>query len=215
MGEPLGALYYALWQSVAEIHSNWREYVELFGTKPERIDLLNRAAPAFFAMLQDQLWEGSLLHLARLTDRSKTLNNKDKSNLTIHALPPLLSDVNLKAHVDSLIAIATNGTKFAQDWRNRHIAHRDLKLALNPSTKPLAEASRGKVNSALIALANVLNALENHYFQSEVGYRHIEQHGGAVSLIYLIDFGLRAQESQQNRILAGKLTPDDLVHREL
>jgi len=57
MGESLGALYSALWQAVATIHFYWKEYVELFGTKPERLGLLNRAAPAFFRMLQDELWE--------------------------------------------------------------------------------------------------------------------------------------------------------------
>jgi hypothetical protein len=44
MGEPLGELYSALWQSVAVIHLYWTDYVELFGTKPERIALLNQTA---------------------------------------------------------------------------------------------------------------------------------------------------------------------------
>ena len=61
MGEPLGALFSALWQEVAVLHFHWKEYVELFGTKPERIALLNRAAPHFFRMLQDELWESTLL----------------------------------------------------------------------------------------------------------------------------------------------------------
>ena len=60
-GEPLGALFSALWQEVAVLHFHWKEYVELFGTKPERIALLNRAAPHFFRMLQDELWESTLL----------------------------------------------------------------------------------------------------------------------------------------------------------
>ena len=29
MGEPLGELYLALWQSVAVIHLYWKDYVEL------------------------------------------------------------------------------------------------------------------------------------------------------------------------------------------
>jgi AbiU2 len=130
MGEPLGVLYSALWQAVTTIHFYWREYVELFGTKPERIDLLNRAAPTFFRMLQDELWESSLLHLARLTDPATSQGKADRSNLTIQALPALIADAKLKGEVDKLIAEAKKQTEFCRDWRNRHIAHRDLKLAV-------------------------------------------------------------------------------------
>ncbi len=41
MGEPLGVVYSALCQEVSLMHLEWNEYVELFGTKPERIVLLN------------------------------------------------------------------------------------------------------------------------------------------------------------------------------
>jgi hypothetical protein len=83
MGEPLGALYSALWQHFATTYTHWLEYVELFGKKPERIDLLNRAAPQFFRMIQDELWEISLLHLARITDAPLMAG---RTNLSIRAL---------------------------------------------------------------------------------------------------------------------------------
>lgn len=72
MGQELGALYSALCNELAVAHFYWHEYAELFGTKPERVELLNKAAPAFFRILQDELWEMSLLYLARLTDAPKT-----------------------------------------------------------------------------------------------------------------------------------------------
>jgi hypothetical protein len=68
MGEALGRQFAELWQEVAHLHAKWLEYVELFGSKPSRIDLLNRAAPAFFRTVQDVFWEDMLLHLSRLTD---------------------------------------------------------------------------------------------------------------------------------------------------
>ena len=48
MGEPLGKLYHALSNELAWHCLKWGEYVELVGTKPSRIDLLNRAAGGFF-----------------------------------------------------------------------------------------------------------------------------------------------------------------------
>jgi len=66
MGEPLGALYSALWQALATIHFHWQEYVELFGTKPERINLLNRAAPTFFRITFLQAEESGFKPVWRL-----------------------------------------------------------------------------------------------------------------------------------------------------
>jgi len=56
MGEELGTLYSALCQKLAIGYVYWPEYVDLFGTKSSRIDMLNQAAPMFFRMIQDELW---------------------------------------------------------------------------------------------------------------------------------------------------------------
>ena len=50
------------------------------------------------------------------------------------------------------IADALVATEFCRDWRNRHIAHRDLQLALKQGAEPLKPASRSKVREALEAL---------------------------------------------------------------
>ena len=68
MGEALGTLYPALCQEVALLFVVWQEYIELYGSKPSRVDLLNEAAPLFFRITQDSVWEGTILHIARLTD---------------------------------------------------------------------------------------------------------------------------------------------------
>ena len=39
MGEPLGKLYYGLYNEVVWLHNIWHEYVELFGAKESRVDL--------------------------------------------------------------------------------------------------------------------------------------------------------------------------------
>src|ERR1700731_4575430 len=53
MGERLGSQYSVLWNEVAILHFQWNEYVKLFGTKPQRVELLNQAASTFFRMVQD------------------------------------------------------------------------------------------------------------------------------------------------------------------
>jgi AbiU2 len=211
MGAPLGEVYSALWQEVAVAHFYWKEYVELFGTKPERITLLNETAPHFFHMLQAELWESSLLHLARLTDPASSFGKQDKSNLTIQALLALIEDAKLKETVSNLVAEAIKDTAFCRDWRNRHIAHRDLKLALEQPTIPLAEGSRAGVNKALRSMSAVLNALDGYYFQSETRFDLGAPIGGAVSLLYVLGIGSRARAAKQKRLEEGKPLHEDLV----
>ena len=215
MGNELGTLYTALWQALAGINIYWSEYKEMFGTKPERIDLLNRAAPAFFRMLQDELWDMALLHIARITDPAQSFGQRDKSNLTVQALPALIADPTLRANVTVLIAEAINQTEFCRDWRNRRIAHRDLKLALDQPTTPLASASRLQVNKALEALGAILNAMAAHYFDSETLFHNGVRIDGAVHLMYLLDDGLRAQEERTKRLASGKPLEADFKRRAL
>lgn len=156
-----------------------------------------------------------LLSLARLTDPSNSQGNPDRSNLTLQALPALIADVTLKRELDKKITEATQLTAFCRDWRNRRIAHRDLKLALDEPTKPLAEGSRAKVKDALKAVAEVLNTVEHHYCDSETGYDLGGPLGGAISLLYLLDDGLRVQEARQKRLEEGKPLENDFVARDL
>jgi hypothetical protein len=144
MGQALGEQYSALWQEVALLHVNWDEYVELFGTKPTRIELLNQAAPSFFRMIQDELWDTTLLGIARITDPPATAG---KANLTVQNLPGLIGDVKTKGVVDELVKTLLKETEFCRDWRNRRIAHRDLNIALAQPAAPLKDASRAQVNS--------------------------------------------------------------------
>jgi hypothetical protein len=212
MGQPLGEVYSALWQAVAIIFVYWKDYVELFGTKPERIDILNQAAPQFFRMLQDELWGMCLLHIARLTDPAVTAG---KANLTIRALPDLVTDAGLKAKVTALVSEALKATEFCRDWRNRLIAHSDLKLALEQPTKELANASRAQVQTALNSLANVMNALAGHYHRSETKFHMTARHNGAFTMLYVLNQGIKARDERAKRLESGKALEGDLDIEDL
>lgn len=96
MGEALGKQYSALFNEVAILHLYWKEFLELFGTNQKRIDRLNEAAPGFFRMLQDELFQTKIMHIARLTDPPKSAG---KENLTLQNLPTLVNDKDLKNHL--------------------------------------------------------------------------------------------------------------------
>jgi hypothetical protein len=207
MGAALGTQFYALWKEVVWLHWNWGEFVELFGSKPTRIELLNEAAPAFFRVIQDALWELTVLHIARLTDTPKS---RGRPNLTIRNLPDLVDDAAAKHAVAALIDTAVSKASFCRDWRNRHLAHRDLDLALNNrAAAPLEFASRERVKEALAAIAKVLNYLDGHYMDSETYFGGGPGIRNGVSLLHVLDAGLRAERGRAERLERGEFTEED------
>lgn len=213
MGEPLGKLYYALWHEVAWLHMEWGEYVELFGTKPSRLELLNKAAPRFFRIVEDSLWEGAILHISRLTDPPRSFGKR--KNLTIQMLPDLVDDDDVRKSVQDLVVAAKKRAEFCRDWRNRHIAHRDLELAVDEGVTPLTPASRRDVRDAIDSIDDVLNAVSSHYMKSITGFDVAERADGAVALLYVLDDGLRADAEREDRFRRREHRKEDLAIRDL
>ena len=211
MGDALGSQFSALWQEVVLVHMVWSEFVELYGTKPSRVEILNASASNFFYMAQQVLWESTMLHICRLTDPSLVAG---KTNLTVQNLYSLIPDAKLKAEVLQLVDAAILRSDFCRDWRNRHIAHRDLDLALGKSATPLATGTVKDTTSAIKALAEVLNAVESHYMDSQTAYDFAKPHNGAIALLYALDDGLKAKRGREERIQQGKILDADL-QREL
>lgn len=212
MGTELGAIYNALWQQLAWLHSKWAEYVDLFGTKESRVALMNEAAPRFFRIVQDSIWDDVLIHIARLTDPPKSAG---RANLTIQRLPALVGAA-VKAEVNGKIAVALTRSAFARDWRNRRIAHGDYELALDLSAAiPLAPASRQMVCEALESVCDVINAVGLHYLDSTSFFDSRSSHQGAVSLLHVIAAGLEAERERSARIQSGQIDLSELGPRDL
>lgn len=207
MGEDIGAVYSALWQEVASIHKKWGQYFQLFGTNPERIAVMNQAAPSMFRTVQDTLFENVLLHLARLTDPPRSTG---KTNLSLHHLANLLVTSPIGSNVEALAKSALTACEFARDWRNRKLAHRDLCVALGQGVEPLAPASRAAVKSALEVLDAILNVVSDHYLGSTTMFELGPSGEDAISLLYLLRDGLQLREDRLTRIKRGELRYIDL-----
>lgn len=193
LGDNLGSLFHALWVEVAWLNVKWHEYVELFGKTPSRIDLLNKSAPLFFKIVQDSLWEEVLLHIARLTDPPKSAGY---DNLTIRRLSGIVNQ-EVEGIISKQIDKAVNSSNFCRDWRNRHIAHRDLKLAMDEQPKQLEPASRAKVRKALEDIAKVLNVISENYMNSTIDFDLMSEPGGAEDLILVLDDGIKEYDKRR------------------
>jgi hypothetical protein len=189
MGNELGDVFHHLMQEAAFLHLKWNEYIILFGTGPERVDLLNRAAPGFFHLVQDSWWDDLLLHISRMTD--------DRTDvLTVKRLPKLVQAA-IRDEVHARLDVLDKAAKFARDLRNRHIAHRNIDIALKRAVVPLPSSSREQVRGAIQALDRLLHFVEYHFLNTEpTFYDHLDALGGSESVLDIIRRGLRDRDRQ-------------------
>jgi hypothetical protein len=201
MGQELGTAYHTLWSDVALLFRDWGEFIELF-TNPDRTNMLNDVAPVFFRAVQVIFFEATVLRVARLTDPPKSAG---KSNLTIQRLPMLVNDPALAARLLILIENAKRAAGFCRDRRNRLLAHRDLDLAMGDSATAVEEATIEKVKTAIGALADILNALSQHYLNATTLFHFTEGPGGAAALLQALQRAERLREYQQAMLARGEV----------
>jgi AbiU2 len=207
MGTDLGELFHVVAGSLTWMHWRWKQYRTLFADNPERIAALNQAAPFFFRVVQDLLFEDVLLAIARLVGPPKSAG---RPNVCVERLLGLVPQGPLHGEVATLVAKAKQEGAFAVEWRNRHLAHRDLDTALGKAVQPLPEANRTKVEAALAALRAVLNRLQREYCNATTAYDWAITTGDAESLLYVIRDGLLRQADRETRWHQGQQHDDDI-----
>ncbi|MBZ5642529.1 MAG: hypothetical protein LAO19_07210 [Acidobacteriia bacterium] len=197
MGQELGQVFHATSNELTWIHWRWSQFCTLFGQDESLMHVLNEAAPFFFRIIHDVLFEDTMLAIARITGPPATFS---KANLAITKFPELIVRSDLKARISELVIAAQGSATFARDWRNRHLAHRDLDLAvLNPKVQPLATVTRNHVDNALSALRDVLNFVEESYCKEHTAYSHCSVPGDARELLYIINSGLSHERDRRAR----------------
>jgi hypothetical protein len=212
LGEEFGAAYYAISQDITWLHAKWAHYEQLYTRSPARLRVLNRAADHFFGFLQGMLLDDLLLQLARLTDPPKSVG---KENLTLQMLPNLITDPTLKNIVKTRVTAALDACSVAREWRNRRLAHNDLALKVEASPTPLPKFTYQDIRTSLGAVREVLDPIEEKYWNSETKYEHvITGPGDGDALVYWINTGLKAQDRRHERLRQGKPLPEDLEAEE-
>jgi hypothetical protein len=206
LGEEFGQLFYALHNDLVWLVVKWQQFQKLYETNSERIEVMNKTAPFFFRMIEFTLWESIVLQIARLTDPPRSVG---KDNLTVKRLPDYIKSESKRKIIEGLIGIADLECSFARDWRNRHIAHRDLSLAINLPVTKLAEANKSIVETALKSLENVLDIIHGEYFDTQFMYEFGSYSGDAHSLLHHLRNGWESQERIFERIKNGTVTEED------
>jgi hypothetical protein len=198
MGQLLGNLFYTLWNDVVWLHMKWQQYRQLYGTNAERVEILNKTASIFFGVVQTVLWEDTLLHLSRLTGSPGA---RGKPNLSLQRLVQVIPKGPLCREIKHLINIAVHKADFAHEWRNRRIAHYDLRLAQGSTAISLPPASRQNVEEALAAIRDVMNRIDLHYRQSTTAYERSLDIGNGDDLLRCLEEALGSEKRAHAELL--------------
>jgi hypothetical protein len=210
MGEELGTTYHLLWNECALLHMRWDEYIEMFGKSQAQFDTMNSVAPGFFKHVQDMSWESILLHLCRFADPAKVGSRR---TLSLDVLLTMRASQRVP-ELRKLVSEARSKIKFAQDWRNRSIAHADLEHSRNKTAKPLEPASRIHVREALAAIVVVLEAVDGHFTGGCLGFGGIGWNWGGTHLLGELRLVTRLRKERDDRINSGNATADDLDYKK-
>lgn len=76
LGTDFGLLLNSLYNEITWLTFRWIEFVELYGTKETRLELMNKSAPFLFFTIQKVLWENLLLGISRITDPPKSMEKE-------------------------------------------------------------------------------------------------------------------------------------------
>lgn len=152
------------------LHVKWTYYRQLYASKSEDIELLNRHGSNVFYMFQIQTLDEVCLIFSKLTDPNKQGSNE---NLSLKQLIVYASDSSepefaqtLKHKFEKLKAACENFRLL----RNKRIAHADLTHGLGAESEPLPGISKEYVENALSFLRDLMNHFELHYRDSQTAY---------------------------------------------
>jgi len=207
LGDEFGTLFNNLINEVSWIQFLWLEFNELFGKDEQRVNMLNKIAPDFFQMTQTILLESILLAITRITDPEESnIGGETKRNLTIKAIPKYIIDnPKFKKKINRKIEQIMDISSSFRDWRNRHIAHKDLILSIkNHDSKPLKTLTRQDIRLTVERFHQLFNDLEI-YYQLPKSYFDLMIIGKSSStLIYYLENGIKYQNDLfESKLLKG------------
>ena len=207
MGADFGSLFDSLRNELLWLTYKWIEFRELYATMESRIELLNASSPFLFFTLQKVLWDNLLLGVARITDPP---SSGGKRNITFEAVPQFIDDATFRSEVVEILSKIKDESKFCRDWRNRRIDHNDHALSLDkPNAKPLEIATRLKFITTIDLIHKLYNKVSLKYLGSQSAFEYLTSEGGAISLLNVIEEGLRFKQEKFEKMLNGDYSPDN------
>jgi hypothetical protein len=190
------------------LQATWKIYHQLYGTRQERLDLLNTWVPDFAGIVQRVLWDSVILGICRLCDPPVHLGNK---NLTLKRLVDSLDpkpDASQAVYFDAQLAKVKALAQALHKHRHKRLAHSDLKSAM-AAADILPGVSRQTIEDVLKSIRALLNKINLDYFNNEVAYEFVGLRGDGDCLIHCLQMTQRFSDLQDEAY--GRSTPQQLI----
>jgi len=195
LGEEFDTVFELIKNDLFSLRYEWRIYTSLFGTNPERVELLNEVSAQVAGTIDRHLFEGCIIAICRLTDPEEFLRSGSK-NISVKHLVRFMKTDKQKEHISDLINDCISKASFARSWRNKKIAHSDLDV--RKKAKLMETASRFKVSEAIDAIARIIRWIGEEFFESDIRTHPISPFSSdeVKFLKYLYDGRNHAQEKE-------------------
>lgn len=198
---PVHDLWSAIDAEVVWLHGRWIIYRQLYGTSPERIQLLNQSAGTFFNVLNQMLLQDVQLSLSKLCDPAGT---GTRTNMTLAALVDAFKtcdESTLVAKLEPLLAAFDISCSKIRHRRDKWIAHFDRATMLGSKVNPRQGPSRNEIEVALAALRAFMNCVQLYYLDSQTMYAHFVMDSDGEHLIFALKRALRYKQLVKDKII--------------
>jgi hypothetical protein len=204
----VAAILQGLHANLVGLYVRWLMFRQLFGTSKERVELLNRLAPAYFGIAQATVFDDVLRGIARITDKTVVCG---KDNLVlrqlIDELDPATQATEVAAPETKQAAVAAAVGPITTT-RHKRLSHRDMQFALNPTAHALPPMDRQLVDDALAAIADFMNTFLKLFGEDQ--YQYAETVTGLGSGDALIRHLQRAEAHLQLEKTGAVRPPDKM-----
>ncbi|MFH5884004.1 hypothetical protein ACG2F4_06805 [Halalkalibaculum sp. DA3122] len=198
-----GLLAYYLWNDIAHLHQNWKNYRIFYGTDQETIELLNELAPSFFNSLQRILRHEIILSIGRLTDPPYSGRNRKKENASIKKLLEEVTstlDSDVEKELQKELKKLKKQTSKIRDLRNQIIAHSDLPTRLELRSDPLPGISRAEIEETLVTIRKIFTKIEKEFTGSTSYFEGVVTTDDANSIIGYLKTARKYHEEEYKRL---------------
>lgn len=196
-----------LHNEVAWLHGRWTMYRQLYGTSPERIELLNRVAPTFFGTIQAVQLDEIQLTLSRLAD---PVGTGQRRNLTLETLLKEIETLRIEGLATELKPLFDRFREACDgimQRRNKVIAHNDFQTRRPAGANAVAGASREEIEGALDALRAFMRAVYAFFERSHMAYEYFVMNDDSNAVLWAAKEALRYRELTD----AGTIDPADIA----
>jgi hypothetical protein len=166
------------------LHEAWKIFEQLYFDRG-KAELAYRSANNFFVFVARAAVDSMLSAVARLGDPPSTCN---RENLSLSYLVETVEKVvppEVKREMRRHLSAFDNASEPVREWRNKMLAHKDLRAALGEGLLP-SGVTPETMRDVLSEITAILNVIDMYYGEGEWKYDQVILDGDGDTVIELL-----------------------------